>query len=142
MNIIKPRDKIVDEWPRVSVFAIYDGHSGGACADFLKEKLHRIIINMDCFPRDPAQALTSACLEAEKRYLIKADKQQPMHERAGSCAIVLLIVNDECYIANVGDSRAVMSADSGKKLFLLSRDHKPNEDVEKKRIEAHGGSVY
>jgi hypothetical protein len=35
-----------------------------------------------------------------------------------------------------------MSADSGKKLFVLSRDHKPNENIERTRIEAKGGSVY
>lgn len=34
-------------------------------------------------------------------------------ERSGSCAIVALIVADMCYIANVGDSRAVLSAHLG-----------------------------
>ena len=32
------------------------------------------------------------------------------------------------YIANVGDSRAVLSADSGKNVVVLSRDHKPNDE--------------
>lgn len=45
-------------------------------------------------------------------------------------------------MANVGDSRAIMSADQGKKLFLLSRDHRPNEDYESGRIVSNGGSVY
>lgn len=31
-------------------------------------------------------------------------------ERSGSCAIVSLVVGDICYIANVGDSRAILSA--------------------------------
>ena len=53
-----------------------------------------------------------------------------MHERSGSCAIIVLVVESECYVANVGDSRAIMSADKGKKLFLLSRDHRPNEEYE------------
>jgi len=34
-------------------------------------------------------------------------------ERSGSCAIVALIVADMCYIANVGDSRAVLSSHAG-----------------------------
>ena len=46
------------------------------------------------------------------------------------------------YVANVGDSRAIMSAQNGQKLFILSRDHKPNEDVEKTRIIDKGGKIY
>jgi protein phosphatase 2C family protein 2/3 len=30
-------------------------------------------------------------------------------EKSGSCAIVILMIEDMVYIANVGDSRAVMS---------------------------------
>jgi len=92
--------------------------------------LHNIIINQDTFPADPAQALTTGCLDAERRFLELADKHKPSHDRSGSCAIVVLMVDSECFIANVGDSRAIMSADSGKKLFLLSRDHRPGEDYE------------
>jgi len=38
------------------------------------------------------------------------------------------------YIANVGDSRAIMSADQGKKVYCLSKDHKPGDPSEKERI--------
>ncbi|MFO0116536.1 MAG: hypothetical protein ACK521_02585 [bacterium] len=78
--------------------------------------------------------MTTGCLEAEKNFLEFADKIKPVHERSGSCAIIVLIVGQECYVANVGDSRAIMSADHGKKLFLLSRDHRPSEDYEQTRI--------
>ena len=46
-------------------------------------------------------------------------------QRSGSCAIVVLIVGEDCYVANVGDSRAFMSIDHGKKIVPLSVDHKP-----------------
>ncbi len=46
-------------------------------------------------------------------------------DRSGSCAIVVLIVGDMCYVANVGDCRAIMSVDGGNKCLLLSKDHKP-----------------
>lgn len=47
-----------------------------------------------------------------------------------------------CYIANVGDSRAVMSGEGGNKVYNLSRDHKPNEENEQKRILDGGGKIY
>ena len=34
-------------------------------------------------------------------------------DRSGSCAIVILIVGDICYSANVGDSRAIISMSGG-----------------------------
>lgn len=36
------------------------------------------------------------------------------------------------YVANVGDSRAIMSADGGNKIYALSRDHRPNDEIEQK----------
>jgi serine/threonine protein phosphatase PrpC len=46
------------------------------------------------------------------------------------------------YIANVGDSRALMSADGGNYNIELSRDHKPNDEFETKRIVEAGGRIY
>jgi protein phosphatase 2C family protein 2/3 len=43
---------------------------------------------------------------------------------------------------NVGDSRAIISADRGRKVIQISQDHKPNEFTERKRIIEAGGSVY
>ena len=50
-----------------------------------------------------------------------------------------MMVGNECYIGNIGDSRAVMSASQGKQLVLLSRDHKPENENERTRITKNGG---
>jgi len=63
-------------------------------------------------------------------------------ERSGSCAIVVLIIGEICYIANVGDSRAVLSSAGGQQMTALSRDHKPSDIEEYKRIIKAGGQIY
>ena len=65
-----------------------------------------------------------------------------MLDTSGSCAIVALLVEKRVFIVNVGDSRAILSADGGNYCINLSLDHKPNDDIEQKRILANGGRVY
>lgn len=45
-----------------------------------------------------------------------------------------MIINDIVYVVNVGDSRVIMSIDSGNQIGVLSRDHKPDDEQEKIRI--------
>ena len=86
--------------------------------------------------------MTSGCAEAEAFFLSIAENKKPNFDKSGSCGIIVLIVDKECYVANVGDSRAVMSAGGGERLINLSRDHRPNDDRESSRIKEHGGIVY
>lgn len=44
-----------------------------------------------------------------------------------------------CFSANVGDSRALLSGSGGAKIYPLSRDHKPSDENERKRIIDAGG---
>ena len=67
LNITKPLTKEVDEWPTCSFFAVYDGHGGASCADFLRDNLHQYVIVYLCnplqivkqtsFPSDPVAAI-------------------------------------------------------------------------------------
>jgi len=54
----------------------------------------------------------------------------------------MLIIGDICYVANVGDSRAIISSHTGIKVGPLSRDHKPLDECEKTRIIEAGGKIY
>lgn len=53
-----------------------------------------------------------------------------------------MTVNDDLYVLNVGDSRAIGSKNFGQYALDLSEDHKPSELSEFKRIEAAGGYIY
>lgn len=142
LNILQPKQKQVAEWPRCSFFGIYDGHGGAACADFLRDNLHKFVILEPTFPANPKEALKQGFFQAEKRFIELAHNDKGVVDKSGSCAIVVLIVEDMAYVANVGDSRAILSGEGGKRVFPLSKDHKPGEENERKRIIEGGGQIY
>lgn len=63
-------------------------------------------------------------------------------EKSGSCASVIIIIDETIYAINVGDSRSLISIDSGKQIGVVTRDHKPDEESEKVRIQQAGGKIY
>ena len=129
MNILKPKNKSWEgDWPQVCFFGVFDGHGGHLCAEYLRDNLHNYVIQSEHFPRDPREALIQGFKECEANFIsmVEANFQRQQHhhhsnidghaagpERSGSCANVVLIVNDMIYVANVGDSRALMSAAGG-----------------------------
>jgi len=108
-NIVKPMSRKEEQWPSCSYFGIYDGHGGSGCADYLRDNLHQFVIKEPSFPWNPKEALKRGFENAEKRFLEMAQKGGKIIDKSGSCAIVVLIIGNICYIANVGDSRAVLS---------------------------------
>lgn len=143
LNIAKPNN-FIGTWPKCSFFGIYDGHGGSLCADFLRDHLHSYVIKDSNFPQNPEEALRRGFEKAEDDYIYTQamSKNLDVLDKSGSCAVVALIVEEFLYIANVGDSRAVMSLNSGKIFDVLTNDHKPNEEGENRRILANGGKVY
>ena len=45
-----------------------------------------------------------------------------------------MIIDEMIYVINVVYSRAIMSIDAGSSIGVLSRDHKPDDELEKIRI--------
>ena len=125
----------------ISYFSIYDGHAGNKCCEFLKKFLHHYIFESDFFPLNPIKALEDGFNVCENKFMSLIHSDNQFFDPSGSCAIVILIINDMCYIANLGDSRALYSCNDGKKFLQLSRDHKPNDPLEKIRIYKAGGSI-
>jgi len=75
---------------------------------------------------------------------IKAKELDPKKKddamQAGTTATTVLVTKDLVICANAGDSRTVVSKFGGEPDFL-SVDHKPDNELEKARIEAAKGSV-
>ena len=72
---------------------------------------------------------------------IRADdgKSDYMESQAGCTANVVLIVGKTLYCANAGDSRCVLSSKG--QAVEMSYDHKPENELERTRIEKAGGYV-
>jgi hypothetical protein len=128
--------------PNISYFAIYDGHGGNKCSIFLQENLHNYIFSSDYFPLYTMQAIKGAFVKAENNFSSTVIESGNLIDKSGSCAVSVLIMDEWCFVINLGDSRALYSFDSGNKLFQITRDHKPNDPIEKERIEKAGGKIY
>ena len=147
INSTKPKTHPnTNQWPSaVSFFAVFDGHGGQSCSEFLRDNLFKYICHNEYFPLDIDKAIRHGFAVAESEFLKKLaldENESSVLDRSGSCAIALLVVGKRCYIANVGDSRAVMSRCNGNVITEITTDHKPNHSQEKKRIEMNGGKVY
>ena len=106
--------------------------------------MDRYLLNSKLFPAYPIQATREAFINAENAFMNQAiDKsRKTLIDKSGSCALIALIINDTLYAINLGDSRALLSSDSGQTLLQITRDHKPNDPIEKRRIEQSGAKVY
>ncbi|GAB1601087.1 probable protein phosphatase 2C 58 isoform X1 [Argonauta hians] len=73
----------------------------------------------------------------DNQNLMKESEEPGMD--SGCTAVVALVQGNQLVVANAGDSRCVLCSKG--KAIDLSIDHKPEDDVEKSRIEAAGGKV-
>ena len=130
-------------WPKISYFAIFDGHAGNKCAEYLRENLLRLICSNKFFPENIPEAIKYGFEKADEFFLNNyAMINGQLIDNSGTFGLILLIVNNDVYIGNVGDSRCIGSFNKGKIQCDITRDHKPNTPYEKERIMANGGQIY
>ncbi|XP_078429087.1 protein phosphatase 2C family protein isoform X1 [Wolffia australiana] len=120
----------------VSLFGVYDGHGGAHAAKYLKEHLFENLIGHPQFISDTKLAISETYKKTDSDFL---ESERNTLRDDGSTASTAVLVGSCLYVANVGDSRAVIS--KAGKAIALSDDHKPNRSDERKRIEDAGGIV-
>jgi protein phosphatase 2C family protein 2/3 len=127
----------------MSLFGIFDGHGGESCAIYLKDNFLPFLLEDKNFPVDIKVSLQTTLerLETEFHKKFNFDEKNPQ-DVSGSCALVTLIVDNKIYVANIGDSRAILSLENGAKFRPITIDHKPNNPKEYERIIKAGGKVY
>lgn len=103
------------------------GHKAGEVASVLAANtISSYFEKSDCVLTNPNQALKEAIDEANRRVLSEASNN---FENSNMCTtiVVALIIQDSCYIANVGDSRCYIRNQYG--MRQLSRDHSLVNDL-------------
>ncbi|XP_047315139.1 probable protein phosphatase 2C 9 [Impatiens glandulifera] len=118
----------------VGLFAIYDGHLGDTVPAYLQKNLFSNILEEEDFWGDPNRAFGKAYEKTDQAIL----SHKPDLGRGGSTAVnAILIDGRKLWVANVGDSRAVLSRRG--QAIQLSVEHDPN--AERNSIEDRGGFV-
>uniref|UniRef100_A0A5B6YSP9 protein-serine/threonine phosphatase n=1 Tax=Davidia involucrata TaxID=16924 RepID=A0A5B6YSP9_DAVIN len=127
--------------PNVHFFGVFDGHGsfGAECSNFVKNRLVEILSNDPTLLEDPLKACNSA-------FLATNDELHNSHiddSMSGTTAITVLVVGDKLYIANAGDSRAVIAVKDGNRIVAenLSCDHNPFRRDEYERVKRCGARV-
>jgi protein phosphatase 2C family protein 2/3 len=90
INVLPDPSKAHTAWPKCYLFAVYDGHGGSNCADFLRDNLHKEILQSEHFPGSPKAALQNAIYKIEKQFCNYSLEGKLDH--SGSCLSLVLFV--------------------------------------------------
>lgn len=133
--------------PDHMLVAVFDGHGGaGAAAYAAKHLIAKIekneqwkeYINSNCENiKLLSEALQTSFLTIDVD--IRSQQDCTPQDQSGCTAVVCVVTPVLIMCSNAGDSRCVMSSDSGD--LAMSEDHKPDDMPEKRRIEGAGGCV-
>jgi len=123
-------------------YGVYDGHGGKEAADILEVTLHKNIVEDPEFAKGNIEEAIKNGFAKTEQHIIAQSLQG--HWTSGSTGVIGILIDDWLYIANVGDSEAVMVKKNGSALdsVLLSEKHKPSDPAEKERVDKAGGQVF
>ena len=130
---------------RVALYGVLDGHNGKRVAELCCRKLparvaRELALLLRQQARQPARAVSDRapvhCWHSKKRVeaalrracaRVEADAAASGFDAEGCCCVAALLVQDECHVLNLGDSRAVLVRRGDE--ALESRDRCGDGDV-------------
>ncbi|RVX00009.1 putative protein phosphatase 2C 63 [Vitis vinifera] len=132
--------------PSATFVGVFDGHGGPEASRFLNShlfpRLHRLASEQGGLSTD---IIKKAFDDTEEQFLHLVKRSWPARPQialVGSCCLVGVISNDVLYVANLGDSRAVLGrrvSRGGKNMIVaerLSTDHNVGDEEVRKEVEA------
>jgi serine/threonine protein phosphatase PrpC len=125
-----------------ALFAVYDGHRGTLCSEWVAKQFHlRLLRRLTALPDEEARicvAMREVCEELDAEFLAKYRTAVD-----GSTLVAVLVSGTRLFTAWLGDSRALLARHSGSAGGLicvaLTKDHSAESECE--RIKAAGGVV-
>ena len=144
--------KLMEE--KIHFFGVFDGHGGAAAAHHCKEIMHERLkeaLTSTCFVLEESKSTAIACSSEafskalEQAFKVVDEEFASMSGDAdelslvGTTAVVTLLSSKSMYVANAGDSRAVLYRNG--KAMALTDDHKAAREDETARVEAAGGQI-
>lgn len=112
------------------LFCCFDGHGGKEVAVFAQDNFAKIF-------QEQAEFKTQDFGKALEKTFLALDAQVKKEDYAndtGTTSCVVFFTKTHIFCANAGDSRAVLN--NNDKAIALSEDHKPDNTLELKRIQA------
>lgn len=148
-------DKTIEQ---IHFFGVFDGHGGADAAHHCKETMHERLkeaimstyfeegngqmedLNPSslCSSEAFSRALAEAFRVTDEDFAKMGGGTEEL-SLVGTTAVVALLSSQSMYLANAGDSRAVLYRDG--KALALTDDHKAAREDETARVEAAGGQI-
>eukprot|EP00561_Arcocellulus_cornucervis_P011803 CAMPEP_0185799572 /NCGR_PEP_ID=MMETSP1322-20130828/395_1 /TAXON_ID=265543 /ORGANISM="Minutocellus polymorphus, Strain RCC2270" /LENGTH=670 /DNA_ID=CAMNT_0028495151 /DNA_START=529 /DNA_END=2541 /DNA_ORIENTATION=- len=157
----EPKETL-NELAMTTFAAVFDGHGGAECSNYLVDALPRHVRNQMLAEREAlrvaiensrgargthSEQTEDAASELMRRILktsyLRADKEfisPKSAPQSGSTAATVILMGRRLFAANVGDSRVVLCRGGGQCVELTS-DHKPSRPDEAARVRAAGGFI-
>ncbi|CAF3053624.1 unnamed protein product [Rotaria sp. Silwood2] len=139
----------------LAYFGIFDGHGGKEAAEFARQNLCQHILEQDDFwsensnDKQILSAIRKGFLSCHNDMWNHVEKwtktSSGLTSTSGCTASVVFVRGNKLYIGHVGDSSIVIG--EGETLYKCwkanrtTRDHKPEDPLELKRIRESGGNV-
>ena len=116
-------------------FGVSDGH--GTEGHIISQAVKQYFEQVNISDHISSKKLIYLCQNCNQ-YISKS--KDIASDLSGSTLIMVSITPNKIYVTNIGDSRAIL-IDENSRVVKLSKEHKPDLEDEKKRIESCGGSV-
>eukprot|EP00929_Paragymnodinium_shiwhaense_P123536 TRINITY_DN9751_c0_g2_i5.p1 TRINITY_DN9751_c0_g2~~TRINITY_DN9751_c0_g2_i5.p1 ORF type:complete len:392 (-),score=84.46 TRINITY_DN9751_c0_g2_i5:202-1377(-) len=123
------------------IIGVMDGHGewGHEFSAFVSYWLPLLIVRSPLLQSNTPEALEQAFAAMSKLVATNVQRRFPVEAMSGCTCVVVVKSGSTLYVANLGDSRAVVYSEHMS--HALTEDHKPDRPIERSRISDKGGTV-